>query len=73
LMPKKKPRWRSLTDEERAMNHLISEARIPIEHAIWGMKRFWCAAQINRSKNGLDDTFTFLSAGLWNFHLQMKW
>jgi hypothetical protein len=70
LIPKKKPRGSFLTQAEKEMNRLISSTRIVVEHAIGGMKRFGVAKDIFRNKNGLDDTFMLLSAGLWNLHIQ---
>lgn len=71
LLPKKKPRGGSLTDEEKAINRLISSARMAVEHAIGGIKRFRCVSDIYRNKNGLDDRLVNVAAGLWNLHIQM--
>lgn len=71
LIPKKKPRGGTLTDDEKAMNRLISSVRIGVEHAIGGMKRFRSVSEIYRNKNGFDDQLVNAAAGLWNFHLQM--
>lgn len=71
LIPKKKPRGGVLTDAEKAWNRLISSCRIVVEHAIAGMKRFRAVSDIYRNKNGLDDRFVGVTAGLWNFHLMM--
>jgi len=54
LIPKKKPRGGFLTDDDKAMNKLISSVRIGVEHAIGGMKRFRAVAEIFRNKNGWD-------------------
>jgi hypothetical protein len=70
LIPKKKPRGGELTDDDKAMNRLISSARIGVEHAIGGMKRFRAVSDIFRNKNGWDDKLAVVAAGLWNFHLQ---
>ena len=72
LIPKKKPRGGKLTKAEKQMNRLISSVRIKVEHAIGGMKRFKSVSDINRSKNGLDDRFMNVVAGLWNLHLQIS-
>lgn len=70
VMPKKNTKLHKLTPEERQENTLISGIRILSEHAIAGMKRYGAAGQTYRHKlANLDDTFTLLSAGLWNFHL----
>ena len=71
LIPKKKPRGGFLTDEDRAMNKLISSVRIGVEHAIGGMKRFRAVSEIFRNKNGWDDHLVNVCAGLWNFHIEM--
>jgi hypothetical protein len=38
--PKKKPRGKELTPDEKENNRLISRIRIRIEHAIGGVKRY---------------------------------
>lgn len=70
LIPKKKPRGGFLTDDEKAWNKLISSVRIVVEHAIGSMKRFGAASHIFRNKNGLDDTFMSVCAGLSNLELE---
>src|SRR3989344_7032619 len=55
LIPAKKPRGGFLSDAQKAMNRLISSCRMPVEHAIGGMKRFNCVSSIYRNKNGFDD------------------
>jgi len=70
LMPKKKPKGGVLTETEKAWNRLISSVRIVVEHAIGGMKRFGAASHIFRNKNGLDDQFMNICAGLWNLELE---
>ena len=72
LVPKKKPRGGFLTDAEKAMNRLISSARIGVEHAIGGMKRFRAVSEVYRNKNGFDDQLAVAAAGLWNLHMQMS-
>jgi len=72
MMPKKNTKLHKLTPEERLENKLISGIRILTEHAIAGIKRYGAATLIYRHKlPNLDDTFTLLSAGLWNFHLDI--
>ena len=70
LIPKKKPRGGELSLQEKAWNRLISSVRIVVEHAIGGLKRFKVVSDIFRNKNGVDDSFNYLCAGLWNLHLQ---
>jgi hypothetical protein len=70
VMPQKATKHHPLTAEQKQNNQIISGIRILSEHAIGGIKRMKAAADIYRNKlTNLDDTFTFLSAGLWNFHL----
>ena len=66
------PYWENgfLTPEEKEENCLISSIRIKVEHAIGGVKRLGVATNIFRGRLGSDDRFTFVSAALWNFHLQ---
>ena len=70
FMPKKRSKNYVFTDIDRQWNRLISSTRIVVEHAIAGIKRYKVAADIFRNKNGLDDIFMELSAGLWNYHLR---
>jgi hypothetical protein len=71
VMPKKSTRGKPLTFAEKANNKVISGIRIVSEHAIGGMKRLKAAADIYRNRlPNLDDTFSLLAAGIWNFHLQ---
>jgi len=69
-MPKKKPRGRELTPDEKETNKIISSYRVIIEHAIGGIKRYRCMSErLRNHKPFIDDTFLLLSAGLWNYHL----
>ena len=70
FVPKKKPKNGFLAPEEKDENSLISSIRIKVEHAIAGVKRLGVATNIFRGRFGSDDRFTFVSAALWNFHLQ---
>ncbi|MDP2684032.1 MAG: transposase family protein [bacterium] len=73
IMPKKATKNHPLTDEEKAENKLISAIRVVSEHAIAGIKRYGVAANIYRNHlPNLDDQFTLLSAGLWNYHLDYQ-
>lgn len=71
FIPKKRSKYYLFTESDRQWNRLISSTRIVVEHAIAGIKRYKVAADIFRNKNGLDDIFMELSAGLWNYHLRM--
>jgi len=70
FVPKKKPKNGFFTPEEKEDNSLISSIRMKVEHAIGGVKRLGVATNIFRGRFGSDDRFTFVSAALWNFHLQ---
>ena len=71
VMPAKSTKTRPLTYEQKQNNRTIASIRVLSEHAIGGMKRLKAASDIYRNKlPNLDDTFNFLAAGLWNFHLQ---
>jgi len=72
LMPKKKPRGKSLTPEEKQNNQVISSIRIVVENAVAGIKRYNCLNHAFRNKNGSDDMMMNICTGLWNFHLEMS-
>jgi len=73
VMPKKSTKKCPLTEEEKIENKIISSFRVVSEHAIGGMKRMKAAADIYRNRlPNLDDTFSLISAGLWNYHLQSQ-
>ena len=62
-----------LTQKQKESNRLISSFRVVAEHAISGIKRYNCLQQPFRNKiRQLDDTFMLVSAGLWNYHLQLS-
>lgn len=71
VMPEKATKNKPLTPNQKQNNRIISGIRVISEHAIGGMKRLKAASDIYRNKlPNLDDTFTLLAAGLWNFHLE---
>jgi hypothetical protein len=60
-----------LSDAQKQNNRVISTFRIPVEHAIGGMKRMGAATDIWRNKvGGMDDQVMLIAAGLWNFYLE---
>lgn len=62
-----------LSDEQKRNNRVISAFRIPVEHAIGGMKRMNAAADIWRNRrDGMDDQVMLIAAGLWNFYLEFN-
>lgn len=69
-MPRKKPKGKELTCEEKEKNGEISRVRIKVEHAICGIKKFGImACKLRSRKDGLDDQSTLICAGLHNFHI----
>ena len=72
MMPKKKPRNAQLTPDEKEENRIISALRKPVEHAFAGIKRMNCLRHVYRNRNGQDDQFIFLAAGLWNLNLECR-
>lgn len=73
LIPRKRKRGHPLTAEDKEENKLISSFRVIIEHAIGGMKRYQSMQHPYRNrKPRLDDLFSLLSAGLWNYHLSFS-
>jgi hypothetical protein len=72
FIPKKRTKNHQLTEEEKVHNSIISSFRVVAEHAICGMKRFNCLKHSYRNKKtNMDDQFALISAGLWNYHLQV--
>lgn len=73
LIPKKRTCGHPLSEEDKKNNRLISSFRVLVEQAIGGMKRYQCMQHPYRNKKPLlDDLFSLLSAGLWNYHLSMS-
>jgi len=71
-IPKKGSKHHPLTPVDKEENKTISGIRVVSEHAICGMKRMKAASDIYRNRiPNLDDLFTLVSAGLWNYHLSM--
>ena len=70
IQPKKKPKGRDLTPEEKANNREIASVRIRIEHAIAGIKRFRIVKdKLRNSKKGFADFVMETCCGLHNFSL----
>ena len=67
-IPKRKSKKIPLTPLEKSDNKVISSLRIPVEHAIGGMKRYGCMQTPIRNKNwNIENKMPLLCAGLWNF------
>ncbi|HJH26380.1 MAG TPA: IS5/IS1182 family transposase [Methanophagales archaeon] len=70
-MPRKKPKGKELTDEEKAQNKVISGFRVLVEHAIGGAKRFRITSdKFRNKKDEFNDVAMLISCGLWNYHLK---
>jgi len=73
MMPKKKPRGKELTDEEKAQNKAISGVRVRVEHAIAGIKRLRITTdKFRNKKDSFNDKAMLISCGLWNYHLKCR-
>jgi hypothetical protein len=73
LQPKKKPRGRELTADEKEANRLISMVRIRVEHAINGVKRCRIVKDILRNHRAeYDDLVMETACGLHNFRTAQR-
>lgn len=76
LLPHKKPRkskknpYPELTNDQKKENRMLAKTRIIVEHAIGGMKHFYCLThRIRNRSTSLINLFFSLSAGLWNMKI----
>jgi hypothetical protein len=73
FQPKKKPRGKELTTEEKEDNRLISKIPIRIEHAIGGVKRYRIVKdKIRNWKKSFRDKVVERCCGLHNFRLNFR-
>lgn len=73
IQPKKKPRGKDLSPDDKAANRLISKIRIRVEHAIGGVKRYRIVKdKIRNWKKGFRDTVMETCCGLHNFRLDFR-
>lgn len=73
VQPKKKPRGKELTEQEKEENRIKSRERVVVEHSIGGIKVWRCVREICRSTSyERRDTLTWLAAGLHNFRLRQR-
>ena len=73
IQPKKKPRGKELTPEDKENNRLISMIRIRVEHAIGGVKRYRIVKdKIRCWKKGFRDKVMETCCGLHNFRLNFR-
>lgn len=73
IQPKKKPRGKELTQEDKENNRAISKIRIQVEHAIGGVKRYRIVKdKIRCWKEGFRDQVMETCCGLHNFRLNFR-
>lgn len=66
--PRKKPRGKELTPQEKAANQEISRQRVGVEHSIGGVKVFRIVADVFRNlRDGFVDLVMETACGLFNF------
>lgn len=72
-MPKKKPKGKELTPQEKEENKKISSKRIVNEHALAQIKKYNSVSHIYRNKgNDKADRFMVIACGLNNYHIKHK-
>ena len=73
VQPKKKPRGKELTQEEKDNNRQISSVRVRVEHAIGGVKRYRIVKdKIRNWKDDFRDQVMETCCGLHNFRLDFR-
>jgi hypothetical protein len=73
VQPKKKPRGKELTQEEKDDNRQISSIRVRVEHAIGGVKRYRIVKdKIRNWKDDFRDQVMETCCGLHNFRLNFR-
>lgn len=69
-IPIKKKKNTPLTQEQKTLNQQQASARVLIENAIGGIKRWASLTQRYRNKKrDFDDLIIRIAAGIWNLHL----
>ena len=60
----------NLTKKQKDENKEMSRQRVIVEHVIGGMKRYKCLVdKFRNKKDGVNDLFVYLAAGLWNLNI----
>lgn len=73
IQPKKKPKGKELTREEKEKNREISAIRVRIEHVISGIKRCRIVKDKFRNyKKGFKDLVMEIACALHNFRLKFR-
>ena len=71
--PKKKPRGKELTEEEKEQNRVISSVRIVVEHVISGIKRCRIVKDVFRNwKEKFEDLVMEIACGLHTFRTRCR-
>jgi hypothetical protein len=71
--PKKKPRGRELSPQDKRHNRVISRVRVRVEHAISGVKRSRCVKDILRNiLPDCSDAFIETATGLHNLRVRHR-
>lgn len=73
IQPKKKPRGKNLTTDEKIVNRVISSLKVEVEHQIGGVKRCQILVQKfrNRTANFVDEVME-TACGLHNFRMSYR-
>lgn len=72
--PKKKPRGKELTEEEKAENTMLSRIRILVEQVISGVKRCRIVKEVFRNTTAkFSDQVMEISCGLHNFRATLRY
>ena len=73
IMPTKKPRGGSLTDQQKAENQQIAHRRVPIEHVNSSVKRCRIVKDtIRLFKEGVRDMVAEICCALHNFRVRLS-
>jgi len=73
LQPKKKPRGKELSQEDKDYNREISQVRVRIEHVISGIKRYRIVKDKCRNwLKGFKDVVIEIACGLHNLRLEFR-
>jgi hypothetical protein len=73
VQPKKKPKGKELTQEDKDNNQQISSVRVRVEHAIGGVKRYRIVKdKIRNWKDDFRDQVMATCCGLHNFRLNFR-
>ncbi|VAX35645.1 hypothetical protein MNBD_UNCLBAC01-277 [hydrothermal vent metagenome] len=70
ILPKKKPKDKDLTENDKEQNAAKSQIRVLVENAIGGVKRLKIVSDVFRNRKiDFVDTAMLVTCGIWNFHL----